>query len=114
MGAPPIALTERLCLRRFRAEDLAAFVAYRRHPDVARYQSWDTTYSSADAEAFLAAQENVEFGQDGEWVQLAAVDRATGELVGDCAVRVVAANRAAELGVTLAPGHQGRGLAAEA
>jgi RimJ/RimL family protein N-acetyltransferase len=42
-------VTPRLVLRPFRADDLAAFVAYRSHPDVARYQSWDTSYSMPDA-----------------------------------------------------------------
>jgi RimJ/RimL family protein N-acetyltransferase len=108
-------VTERLCLRPFRAEDLPALVAYRSAPDVARYQSWDTTYSTADAERFLASQQKVEFGQPGEWVQLAAVDRVSGELCGDCAVRVASDQPAtAELGVTPAPAHQGRGLASEA
>jgi RimJ/RimL family protein N-acetyltransferase len=104
--------TERLLLRPFGADDLPAFVAYRRAPEVARYQSWDTAFSMADAEAFLAAQQGVAFGQPDEWVQLAAADRASGELCGDCAVRVHGAM--AELGVTFAPAFQGRGLAGEA
>ena len=103
--------TERLVLRPFGAQDLPKFVAYRSHPEVARYQSWDTAFSMADAERFLDSQEGLELGNP-EWLQLAAVDRATGELCGDCAVRVV--DRSAELGVTLAPAHQGRGLASEA
>lgn len=108
-------VTERLCLRPFRADDLPAFVAYRSAPEVARYQSWDETYSIDDAERFLVSQEGVSFGQPGEWVQLAAVDRDTGALCGDCAVRVVTDQPAtAELGVTLAPDHQGGGLATEA
>ena len=107
--------TERLTLRPFREADLPAFVAYRSAPEVARYQSWDTTYAMADAERFLAAQREVAFGQPGAWVQLAAVDRASGELCGDCAVHVRSDQPAtAELGVTLAPAHQGRGLAGEA
>ncbi len=31
------------------AADLDPFVAYRREPDVARYQSWDTAFSRADS-----------------------------------------------------------------
>jgi RimJ/RimL family protein N-acetyltransferase len=108
-------LTERLYLRALRAEDLPAFVAYRSAPEVARYQSWDTTYSIADAERFLASQHEVVFGQPGAWVQLAAIHRGTGALCGDCAVRVAEDQSAtAELGVTLAPEHQGAGLATEA
>ncbi len=106
-------VTERLRLRPFQADDLPAFVAYRSHPDAARYQSWDTTFSMADAERFLASQQEIEFGQPGEWVQLAAADAENGALLGDCAVRVDEPG-SAEVGVTFAPEHQGRGLAQEA
>jgi RimJ/RimL family protein N-acetyltransferase len=108
-------LTERLELRLLRAEDVPAFAAYRSDPDVARYQSWDTTYSTAAGERLVAAQEGVEFGVPGPWVQVAAVDRATGALCGDCAVRVATEQpRTAEVGVTLPPASQGRGIATEA
>jgi RimJ/RimL family protein N-acetyltransferase len=75
-----IAATERLRLRPLQADDLRAFVAYRSHPDVARYQSWDATYAMNDAEALLAAQADLAFGTPGAWVQVAALDRASGEL----------------------------------
>ena len=42
-------MSERLSLRPFQVDDLEAFVAYRSDPDVARYQSWEHTYSMADA-----------------------------------------------------------------
>jgi RimJ/RimL family protein N-acetyltransferase len=105
--------TERLLLRLLEPEDVPAFAAYRSDPDVARYQSWDTSYSAADGERLVAAQQGVEFGEPGPWLQVAAVDRATGELCGDCAVRVEDP-RTAEVGVTFAPATQGRGLATEA
>lgn len=108
-------VTERLSLRPFRVDDLETFVTYRSDPEVARYQSWDSTYSMADAESFLSSQRVVEFGQPGEWLQLAIVDRATGTVCGDCAVLVVADQPAtAEVGVTLAPASQGKGFATEA
>lgn len=108
-------VTERLSLRPFRADDLETFVGYRSDPEVARYQSWDRTYSMADAESFLSSQRALEFGQPGEWVQLAIVDRETGTVCGDCAVRVETDQPAtAEVGVTLAPASQGKGMAAEA
>ena len=108
-------LTDRLRLRPFRREDLAAFVAYRSAPEVARFQSWDTTFSIADAERFLAEQEQVELGRPGAWVQIAATDLQTGALCGDCAVHVRDDQPGmAEVGVTFAPEHQGAGLAREA
>jgi RimJ/RimL family protein N-acetyltransferase len=107
--------TERLSLRPFQVDDLEAFVAYRSDPEVARYQSWDDTYSMADAESFLNSQRGLVFGQPGEWLQLAIVDRETGTVRGDCAVRVVTDQPAtAEVGVTLARANQGKGMATEA
>ena len=48
-------------------------------------------------------------------MQLAATDRSSGTLVGDCAGRVRAEQpETTELGVTFAPRYQGAGLAAEA
>jgi len=83
-----VIVTDRLCLRPFRAADLPAFVAYRSAPEVARYQSWDTTFSQVDAERGVC---------------------------GDCAVNVLADQPAtAEVGVTFAPERQGSGLAGEA
>ena len=108
-------VTGRLLLRPFQAGDLEAFVAYRSDPEVARYQGWDPTYSMADAQRFLVEQRGVGFAQPGAWLQLAIVDRATGLLQGDCAVRGASDQPAtAEVGVTLARGSQGRGVATEA
>ena len=102
-------VTERLLLRPFERGDLPAFAAYRSVPAVAAFQSWDAPYSLADAERFLAEQERA---GPGDWVQLAIVDRGDGTLLGDCAHRI--ADRQAEIGVTLAPAHQGRSVAREA
>jgi RimJ/RimL family protein N-acetyltransferase len=107
--------TERLVLRPFQVDDVPAFAAYRGDPDVARYQSWDSTYSTADAERFVASQQGVAFGRPGPWVQLAAVDHVSRALCGDCAVRVATDQpQTAEVGITLAAASQGRGLATEA
>jgi RimJ/RimL family protein N-acetyltransferase len=108
-------VTERLVLRPLQPDHVEAFAAYRSNPDVARYQSWDTTYSRADAEQLVAAQEGLSLGEPGPWLQIAAVDRTTGALCGDCAVRVLTDQPAtAEVGVTFAPATQGSGLATEA
>ena len=102
-------------LRPFEVDDVPAFAAYRSDPDVARYQSWDTPYSAAEAERFVASQQRVAFGHPGPWVQVAVVDRVSRALHGDCAVRVATDQpHTAELGVTFAAASQGRGLATEA
>jgi RimJ/RimL family protein N-acetyltransferase len=104
--------TERLTLRPFGPADLDAFVAYRRDPTVARYQSWETTFGPDDAANVIAPRA---FGVPGAWVQLAIAGRDDGALLGDCAVHVLADQPATtEVGVTLAPASQGRGIATEA
>lgn len=107
--------TARLRLRVMTDEDLAAFVAYRRDPDVARYQSWDESFSREDAVALFAGKRGVPVGTPGAWSQIAIEEAASGTLLGDCALHVDADDpRQAEIGFTLARGHQGRGYAAEA
>jgi RimJ/RimL family protein N-acetyltransferase len=108
-------VTERLVLRLLQLEDVPAFAAYRSDPEVARYQSWATPYATAAGERLVASQQGVDLGDPGPWVQVAALDRATGALCGDCAVRVATDQpRTAEVGVTFAPANQGTGLATEA
>jgi len=107
--------TERLLVRPFAVHDLEAFVAYRSDPEVARYQAWEPAYSIEDAHGFLDSQKGLAFGQPGEWLQLAIIDRAADSLHGDCAVRVLTDQPAtAEIGVTLARSSQGKGVATEA
>lgn len=107
--------TNRLVLRPLAVEDVEPFVAYRTDPDVARYQSWDTSYSRADAERLVAEQAAAELGTPGGWLQIGAVVRADDALAGDCAVHVAGEPPAtAEVGVTFSRAYQGRGLAAEA
>lgn len=107
--------TARLRLRPMTEADLPAFVAYRRDPEVARYQSWDETFSLEDAVALFAGKQGIAVGTPGAWTQIAIEEAATGTLLGDCALHVRADDpRQAEIGFTLARGSQGRGYAAEA
>ncbi len=105
--------TPRLFLRRFADADLEAFVAYRSLPEVARYQSWDA-FSMLEGRALIATMRDLEPGLPGQWFQFALQDRASGELVGDCAFRADANGSQAEIGFTLAPAHRGKGYATEA
>jgi RimJ/RimL family protein N-acetyltransferase len=100
--------TERLVLRRFRPEDLDAFVAYRSDPEVARYQSWEAPYRPSQARQFLHELAAVHPDTPGEWFQFAVALRHTDRLIGDCGTHVGAEDpRQAEIGFTLAPPHQG-------
>lgn len=111
---PPELHTERLTLRRLHEDDAPALVAYRARPEVARFQSWDT-FTLEDAARLIAGQLVLAPDTPGTWLQLAIVETASGQLIGDCGLHFRADDpRQAELGITLAPSHQGRGLAAEA
>lgn len=105
--------TERLVLRPLTDADLEPFVAYRAMPEVARYQLWDG-YSLEDGRKLIAQMQSREPGLVGEWFQFALIERASGALIGDCALRVDASGPQAEVGFTLNPAHQGRGYATEA
>src|SRR4051812_22725552 len=59
MSEPVELRTERLLLRRFQAGDLADALAYRDHPEFARYLPHiPQPYTRADAEAFIARNMN--------------------------------------------------------
>ena len=106
--------TPRLVLRRFRPADAPAFQTYRSDPDVARYQSWDSTYSLEEAEAFMDAIAQTSPGTPGEWFQFAAISASTGRLVGDVGIRIEAdGSGLLELGITVSPEDQGHGYATE-
>jgi RimJ/RimL family protein N-acetyltransferase len=108
-------ISDRIALRRFRPADLAAFVAYRSAPDVARFQSWDAPYPAAAAERLIGAMLTKHPDTAGEWFQFAVALAGTGELIGDCAARTDGDDlRLAEIGYTIAPEHQSRGYATEA
>jgi RimJ/RimL family protein N-acetyltransferase len=130
--------TERLRIEPLAREDLLAFVAYRRETTVARYQSWETTFSDADGRALIEDQPQTQLPGPGEWLQLAIRSkprlpkREAGDgrpqstdgdgalpagvvLLGDLAIhRVSDQPDTFELGVTLAPAFQGHGIAREA
>lgn len=106
--------TERLSISPLAYADLDEFVAYRQDPQVARFQGWDTSYSKEQALQLLAAQENVDLPNPGNWFQLALHKTQTQQLVGDLALHRMPGEQAAfELGFTLATLHQGNGYAKE-
>jgi RimJ/RimL family protein N-acetyltransferase len=104
----------RLCLRRLRPEDAPSLVGYRSLPEVARFQEWES-FGPDDAARLITGQAGVVPDTPGTWLQLALVLLEPGEVVGDCGIHFRRDEpRQVELGITLAPTHQGCGLATEA
>jgi RimJ/RimL family protein N-acetyltransferase len=104
----------RLVLRRFRAGDIETFARYRADPAIARFQSWED-FTAADGREFFAWVSGQHPDTPGEWFQFAIELRATGAMIGDCALNALANNpHEVEIGFTLAPESQGRGHATEA
>ena len=106
---------DRVRLRRFQPADVAAFVAYRSDPAVARYQSWDAPYARDAGERFVRQLTGQHPDTAGEWFQFAIELRSAGTLIGDCGVLTDASDpRQCELGFTIAAEFQRRGYATEA
>ena len=107
--------TPRLVVRRFAAADAGALAAYRSEPEVARYQAWECPYALAEATRFIASLEGLAPGTPGTWFQFAVELAATGDLVGDVALRTSRSDpRQGEIGFTVASARQRRGFAREA
>jgi RimJ/RimL family protein N-acetyltransferase len=96
-------------LRRFAPADLAAFQAYRGDPWVGRYQGW-SPMSDTEAAAFIAGMRDAELFRAGEWSQIAIAAPDGGALLGDIGLHLSADRSEAEIGFSLAPAAQGRGI----
>lgn len=108
-------ITERLTIQPLTHADLETFVAYRQDPEIARYQSWEPSYSKAQATELIDSQEGVLLPGKDQWLQLAIHNRFSGELVGDLAIHSTEDDHSIfEIGFTLAGKQQGQGFAKEA
>ncbi len=108
-------LTPRLSIEPLRLSDLDTFVDYRQDAEIARFQSWDTTYSAEQAVVLIESQAGVKLPKEGQWLQLGIQDQISGELVGDLALHLVSESQSVfEVGFTIASRHQGQGFAREA
>jgi RimJ/RimL family protein N-acetyltransferase len=112
LPAPEIT-TDRLTLSPLSAADAQALFAYRSLPEVARYQNW-RPLTVADAQEFIAVLASNELDTPDTWFQFGIRLRSTSELVGDFGVHFLEDAQQVEIGFTLAPAAQGRGLGAEA
>lgn len=100
-------------LRRLRRADLSAFQHYRSLPELARFQGW-STMTDDEAAAFLDEMHAARLFRPGEWIQLGIADPATDALVGDLGLHLSEDGATAEIGFTLTPSAQGRGVATRA
>lgn len=100
-------------LRRLRPADLDAFQRYRAMPELGRYQGW-SPMSDADAVDFLDEMSKAPLFTPGEWMQLGIADADTDALVGDIGLHLSEDGTVGEVGFTLQPSAQGRGIATQA
>lgn len=91
----------RVVLRELSVDDLSRFRSYRPAPD-------------SEAWAFLTKASLAELLLPGHWTQIGIADRTTDELIGDIGLLLYPSGDEAEIGFTLHPEVQGRGLGAEA
>jgi RimJ/RimL family protein N-acetyltransferase len=81
---------------------------------ISRYQNWEPG-SVDEVRTFIAGLTEIGIETPGRWYQLGLFLRSSGELAGDCGIRVQPDDpRQVEIGITLATAFQGRGLATEA
>ena len=106
-------LTQRLRLRPLVPGDAPAMAVYRSDPEVARYQSWSTPYTVADAELLIEELANTNPNAPG-WFQYGVELLADGSLIGDLGVRLFENKLQAEIGFTIAAAQQGNGYGPEA
>ena len=106
-------LTSRVTIQPLSVEDVSDFVRYRQDPEVARYQSWDSSYSIKQGLELVESQARMTWPDDDEWLQLAVRTLETPRLVGDLALHKLPEPNQYEIGFTLAREYQGQGYAAE-
>ncbi|MGH3802785.1 MAG: GNAT family N-acetyltransferase, partial [Pseudonocardiaceae bacterium] len=87
--------------------------AYRSDPDIARYQSWASPITPAEAAEIVRGYAEAQPEAPG-WFQYAIELKADSRLIGDFGVDLHENRLQADLGCTLAPDQHGHGYAAEA
>src|SRR6266542_2791134 len=106
--------TERLTLREFTADDWPSVLAYQSDPRYLRYYAW-TGRTPEDVHQFVNWQIARQREDPRIKFQLAVALKATGELIGNCGIRMESVDATeADIGYELAPPHWGRGYATEA
>ena len=107
--------TDRLLLRPFEEDDLDALHAIYSDATVVRWLYNDARTLDETRELLERKVAGAELRAEGDWLSLAVVLRANGELAGDVSLLWASErHRQGELGFAFHPAHQGRGYATEA
>lgn len=105
--------TPRLIIRHLEIKDLNNFHIYRSNPEVTKYQGFDVM-TIEQAENFINDNASKFFGNAGEWVQYGIENKETGQLIGDCAIKLDEYDtRIAEIGITISHLEHKKGFAKE-
>lgn len=107
-------LTERLSLRPFRDDDLDAFYAIQRRPDVVRYLYWEPRSRDETREMLERRKLQTGIDREGEGIHLAAEIRGAPGLVGHFSLFFASQqHQQGEIGFVLHPDQQGHGYGVE-
>ena len=102
-------------IRRFQEADAAPFFALRNIEVVARYQGWPFPFPEENCAAFMEEMTTSHPDIAGTWFQFALEACETGNLVGDIGIHTdVQGEGEVEIGFSLHPDYQGKGLMSEA
>ena len=102
----------RLVIKRLEQIDAPALFQYHRLPEVSKYQGW-VPHTLLDAEKFIEESTQNPLDTPHTWLQF-GIFLSEGILIGDVGIHSTHDLRQPELGITLAPSHEGQGYAAEA
>jgi RimJ/RimL family protein N-acetyltransferase len=92
---------------------LCGVPSYRSLPELGRFQGWSPR-SDAEAREFLDDMHRAPLFTPGQWVQLGIAKPESDELVGDIGLHLSEDGTSGEVGFTLEPSSQGRGVATRA
>jgi ribosomal-protein-alanine N-acetyltransferase len=106
--------TPRLHLREFVFDDWPAVLVYQQDPRYLRYYAW-TERTPEDAQAFVQMFLDFQAAQPRTKFQLAVTLKESGQLIGNCGLRLKSANAIeADIGYEFSADHWGKGYATEA
>lgn len=108
-------LTERLCLRAYRQDDLENVFRLRSNPDVVKLLYGDPLTRDEVPELLTKYMSPPRFDVDGDELKLAIERRADGAYLGNLKLQILSVeHRQGEIGYALDPQYQGKGYAREA